>query len=169
MGVELPALGHLATTQNRMAPPSPDGTKSCAKLSFLSVPSPRSGIALLLSSTSKTLLQKAGPGTTAEMAPYRAREFVDRDRGPAGSVNLKPIMSISLAHAGKKKPLGFLSGTQSEHGSSSEEHTVIREPWDMTSAPATAIISVLGSSLTSPSWRDESLCLNGFLERVGIF
>lgn len=81
---------------------------------------------------------------------------------------LKSRSSPLLLHT-LVKPLGFLSGTQSEHHSSSEEHTVIREPWDMPSAPATAIISVLGSSLTSPSWRDESLCLNGFLERVGIF
>lgn len=105
MGVELPVLGHLATTQNRMAPPSPDGTKSCAKLPFLPVPSPRSGMVLLFS-TSKTLLQKAGPEAIAEMA----REFVDRDRGSAGSNNLshsytlaleKPTMSTSLAHTGE--------------------------------------------------------------------
>lgn len=103
MGVELPVLGHLATTQNRMAPPSPDGTKSCAKLPFLPVPSPRSGMALLFSSTSKTLLQKAGPEVIAEMARF----FVDRDSGPAGSNNLshsytlapeKPTTCTSLAH-----------------------------------------------------------------------
>lgn len=119
--MELPVLGHLATTQNRMAPPPPDGTKSCAKLPFLSVPSPRSGIVLLFSSTSKTLLQKAGPGTTEEMAPYGAGEFVDRDRGPAGSiiyvVILWPLKSPSrplLLHT-LVNPLGFLSGTQPEH------------------------------------------------------
>lgn len=95
MGVELPVLCHLATTQNRVAPP-PDGTKSCAKLSFLPV---IQGSSSALFFPSKTLLQKAGPGATVETALYGAREFGDRIEGlPAPSIPHDYILAPDNPH-----------------------------------------------------------------------
>lgn len=83
MGVELPVLGHLATTQNRVAPPPPDGTKSCAKLPFLSIKNK-----VLAPPTLQVLASKSWAGATCRNGTLRSQGICGQNREPDGSINL---------------------------------------------------------------------------------
>lgn len=168
MGVELPVLGHLATIQNRVAPPPPDGTKSCAKLPFLSIKHKALAPPSFSPPTPSPCFKKLGQG---HLQKWHIKESGNLWTGAEGltapstsphytlapTTPLHPLLTHTL-----ETPLSLLPG-RSEHppapSSSSEEYTVIREPWHMPLAAATALTTVLGSSLTSPSYIEMKACV----------
>lgn len=170
MGVELPVLGHLATTQNRVAPPPPDGTKSCAKLPFLSIKHKVLAPPSFSPPPPSPCFKKLGQGHLQKWHIKESGNLWTATEGltaPSTSPNYilaldNPIAFTSHTHTRdtlKSLISKTYQSTPPAPSSSSEEYTVIREPWHMPLAAATALTTVLGSSLSSPSYIEMKACV----------